>query len=568
MLNRHAMKSNIFFDGALPEAKREARLHRLEKSRLKHELFCIRNKNSLEPPQNLVNGRSAIDPEKVLLARSVPTKYKYLPENPFMVPAVFEDLRCRWNKENIAKEANAILCSSLPNLNDFPWADITVMVPREADVDCAHMCRVKGCAVLTNDSDLLLHDLGLYGSVLFLDSVVMHGWDPCKPTEAEIRASRLTPAALSRRLGLADVRRFAYELRQNPRLGLTALVRRSKDPLRTCKATSDYLRFLEEYQPFVGPHVMNEESTTWQLPQCLDARVCEIFSQCEYNDVNSPPGVLHMYLPILNDDPARRCAWVAGRGYRTLGYSILNMSRQVTRRSSFVHEYVRRGQRIVVDRITLVSEGQITIEMRALSQRLALVQAMIGDCPSPGCWTMFALSEIYNLEPNRARLPKPEQLTRFLRLGYMGKKLDWADIHLLAQSQAVLYSLRILKQLIGVASQAKDVANEVEGALAGLPPLRVLMRSRREMSQELLNDTSVDLLVDAFYQMSKDGRLSENLCSGRIATSTNCSVMNGSRYAAYCGVRFVKPLYFEALRLPNRISSIRSPGVTTAGESN
>jgi hypothetical protein len=32
---------------------------------------------------------------------------------------------------------------------DYPWADITVMVPGEADVECARVAKLTGCAVST-----------------------------------------------------------------------------------------------------------------------------------------------------------------------------------------------------------------------------------------------------------------------------------------------------------------------------------------------------------------------------------------------------------------------------------
>lgn len=41
------------------------------------------------------------------------------------------------------------------------------LVPGEADEWCARDCRAEGGFALTSDSDLLLYDLGLHGSVVF-----------------------------------------------------------------------------------------------------------------------------------------------------------------------------------------------------------------------------------------------------------------------------------------------------------------------------------------------------------------------------------------------------------------
>lgn len=89
-----------------------------------------------------------------------------------MVPAVFEDLKHRWNKENILQTARGSL--SLPDSaasQDFPWADVTIMVAGEADMHCAYLAKLTGSAVLTNDSDLILHDIGPHGSVVLLHSL-------------------------------------------------------------------------------------------------------------------------------------------------------------------------------------------------------------------------------------------------------------------------------------------------------------------------------------------------------------------------------------------------------------
>ena len=413
-----------------------------------------------------------------------------------MVPSVFEDLKRRWNKNNIltATEGAVFLPLLETEEDDFPWAAVTVMIPGEADSECARTSKLTGSAVLTNDSDLLLHDLGPHGSVLLLNSVELSEWNSLRPVESNIKAKRLSPKLLACRLGINNIHHFAYELRKNPRLGLSELIRRSKNDQNSLEATPDYREFVEEYNC-----VSNAQPVMIQLPQHIDPRISELLFQLfQLRGVHLPGFVPHMYLAILNEDHSRRCAWEDGHLYRVLGYSVLNLSCPATDRCEFVDENVRRGGRIAINRITLGDEEWITAEVRVLGERLNSMGAVFdGDVSSPCFWTLFAISDIYGLETRTAVL-KVEQLCRFFSLGYMGEKLEWEDIHLHARINAVLYSMRILSQALELVSLTEGSMLKTKSILAALPPLHVMMRSRREMimevSSDIINKLSRDFL--------------------------------------------------------------------------
>lgn len=71
------------------------------------------------------------------------------------------------------------------------------------------------------------------------------------------------------------------------------------------------------------------------------------------------------------------------------------------------------------------------------------------------------------------------------RLG--NETLEWNDIHAMAQLQAVLYSLRMIYQIIqGLALDERgESLGRLRDVLARLPPLHVLMRSFHEVRREL-----------------------------------------------------------------------------------
>lgn len=466
--------------------KRETRLSRLERSRKKLELFCSQTRLEPRESHGFTKGNqiNRIDPERILRSRTMPIRYSNLPENPFMVACVFEDLKKRWDKDNILKATKEIFhLDPIETEGQFPWAAITVMVPGEADLECARTSKLTGSAVLTNDSDFILYDLGSHGSVLFLDSVELTEWDRSRPAESKITARRLCPASLVGRLGIENIRLFAYELNQNPHLRLPELIRRSKHAYRSLELSLEYRCFNEEYDCAFGDQ--GKRADTMHSPQGLDPRISEIFMQYQLRDIYSLGNVAHMYFPILNEDHSRRCAWDEGRLYRTLGYSIINVSHAIPGKFEFVDEYVRRGGRIVKDRINLGPEEWIAAEMKLLCERLKSAQAAFnGNISSPCFWRLFALCDIYGLGMRNTVLLDVRRLCRFFKFGYMGQKLEWTDIHLYARIDAVLYSIRVLKQFLELDLMVEESALRVRSTVAALPPLHAMMKSRCEMTEE------------------------------------------------------------------------------------
>ncbi|KAB8213654.1 XPG domain containing-domain-containing protein [Aspergillus novoparasiticus] len=495
----------ICFDGALPPGKRKTRLLRLEKSRRKLELLRLKRQSALQNSSGY-SGKRALVLEHVLQDRALPARYNDLPENPFMVPAVFEDLKYRWNKENIFTVARDALCMQSIGIKDFPWADITVMVPGEADAYCAYIAKYANSSVLTNDSDLLLYDLGPRGSIISLNSIEIVGWDAHRPSERQIRAMSLSPALVARRLGISDILRFAFELKTHPDAGTAELVQRANSSYEGAENTSDYQAFTQEYQERMHEF---EVTNLRSLPH-LDARVSELFWQFEWRQAHMVQEAPHMYLAILNEDHARRCAWAEGRLYRSLAYSVLNASRPVSNRVGFINEFARRGGRITVDKVVLGNETWIETETKALLVRLRSVQNKVEvDRTLPAYWIMFALCELHEADPSLVTLDHA-RLSCFLTLGHMNENFDWKDIQLTAQIQAVLYSLRIFGQLLESSMDTCDNIVELKSILSNLPPLYMIMGPIPTMMDETLNISCVSTLVHRLLKVfGKEEQCSE-----------------------------------------------------------
>ncbi|KAL1965416.1 hypothetical protein VTN77DRAFT_5672 [Rasamsonia byssochlamydoides] len=495
--NVHVVK--IYFDGALPLSKRDTRLSRLEKSRRKLETFCMTNRKGFKISRT---GREPllIDPYKVLQSRSIPERYKNLPGNQFMVSSVFEDLKYRWNWFNIKKTSEIFAKMSLFRDSDYPWADICEIVPGEADIYCGELLKEnQGTAVLTNDSDLLVHDLGAQGLVIFLNSVEMEGWNPEHPANAEIKAMGLCPATLSRRLGILGVQYLAYELKLDPHAGIRELIRRSKLVPETAEQSPAYIQFMEEYRP--RKDITYCPSFDPSVLQTLDTRVSELVLQYVSEPVLGED-VPQIYFPVLHEDHSRRSAWIEGRNIRCLGYSLLNAFRASQERYPVVIECVRRGCRFCFDEIGLYDDGCIELELRTLLSRLRLVQEVTGQDPSSSIfWRIYALNELYNCSDGTLTWPSREELRRFFAFEYTDERMEWTDIHTLARVQAVLYSLRILTQILHVIPVHGGTKREVQMLLACLPPLHVLMRSWSELRRELRCELSSKDTTNSFVNM-------------------------------------------------------------------
>ncbi|KAL4886379.1 XPG domain containing-domain-containing protein [Aspergillus karnatakaensis] len=476
----------IYFDGALPASKRETRLTRLESQRRRLELFCATTKNGFGTTQNH-DPKRIIKPEHVLRSRPTSANFGNLPTNPFMVSAVFEDLKYRWDNDNMSNITAGVLPVLHPEC--ISWAKLTTMVPGEADAFCAYEARRTGSCILTNDSDLLLFDLGENGSVIFLDSVELSLSDLARPAQTQLKASMLQPALIAERLGISNLISLAYCLKAHPQAGLVELIQLSKSSA-VLAGPSGYSSFVEEYQ---------NDSSAQQIMKrplgLLDARVSELFWQYRTNRAEED---LHIYLPILNEDHSRRCAWVQSRSVRNVAYSILNLSRPSDERYSHVSEFIRRGQRIAEDRMELRDEPWISTELRALSARLDSFKANFGtDSGFPGFWAMFALHESYGAEaqPDHHDL---HRIKRFMSVGYMGKRPGWPDLHLTAQIHAALYSLRILKQLLSISNPHEAVAINLKDTLGNLPPLRTAAETFTRRAKPCAPEVSIAQLSGTF----------------------------------------------------------------------
>lgn len=454
---------NIFFDGALPVRKRPTRQDRLEKTRQQLENYrrAYPRWLPLTSTQTFAKQTSSQrdrldDARQILWQRSnaAPSKNQSMPPPPFMVASVIESLR------------------------SSKWSDVTFVVPGEADEFCAAESIRSDSAILSNDSDLLLYELETSGVIVVLHSLqLVNDNDHAHP--CQLKAQCFRPLEVARRLGVPSMLSYGYQrfCDIGPRSAVIAQRARENSPHNDDES---WLEFKKEYR----------DSTTLSLQrvpktlQTLDPRVAEII--CSSNDEEA----LHLYFPIVLEDPNRDSAWSYGLHIRQLAYSMLlhHWSKSADNHChSRVTEYSRRGARIGDNEVSSLSEEQIKQGLRAISDVVGICRSQIFGNASAGTqnaptsqdrsWStdsqrtskaaldlhLLAACIIITQRPQKSDMHKASSFRLFESANpgstsyVQRRKLTWEDLHFFAALQSTLYSLRLFKQVAGYIEAAGEM---------------------------------------------------------------------------------------------------------------
>ena len=388
----------------------------------------------------------------------MPPELRGLPASPFLVPAV------------------------LDALSKSQYASILEIVPGEAEAFCAFYVRENGGIALTSDSDMLVHDLNSYGAVAFFNQLECRSLESCEA----LKTILFRPNEIANTLGLKTLQRLAFEIKQDPYIKIQSGAKLAQQPPGNPAALAE---FLTEYDPTA----MSEITTTTSISLAtsnsfLDPRLSELVLSA----TSSPRSdTLPMYLPFLTDDPSRASAWAPSSHLRQLLYSSLTFLSPLSPDKSSILEYTRKGHRIASTQIPLLSNPELHTTAK---QIIATIHACsINSIPpsSSAKWWVFAFSIITTWHHHSGKPPPSrETITRVCNGAASPSILTWEEVHLSAQIQGVLYSLRMLKQLFSK-SQAETTSFpasllELRDLIQGLPDLAELLPSRLEIARGML----------------------------------------------------------------------------------
>lgn len=250
----------------------------------------------------------------------------------------------------------------------------------------------------------------------------------------------MQPSQIASRLGLEDFKDLAFVISRKASITLPKAIRLAKKPLKDSATRA----FEKGYDISLS---YSERMTTSKMSfganvsigQYLDPRISEVASQS--------PLPSFIFLPFLIDDPSRASAWKVSRKLRIFAYSLFNFRDPETRLDE-ISEYGRRGNRITEDHVTLFSMMKTLTFANALTGTLDSCKRLFSHLPEDGIWRIYALREVVNWYIDEEKEPPSNTAMIRVLLGAAKAHLSWNDIHLSAQIQAVLYSLRMIAQIL------------------------------------------------------------------------------------------------------------------------
>ena len=230
--------------------------------------------------------------DRLLLPTSVltpgsptPVTFRGIPPATFIVPAILD-----------------AICES-------KYGAVCTVVPGEAEVYCAAAAQENGAIVLSNDSDLFVHDLGSHGAFVYLSSADLRAnddseEDPSKGSCQTIKLSVFRPRDIAERLGLDNLQELAFEYQKKQSKTLPEALQSAK--MHQGKNHSGFQNFLRGYiiEPSVSESQQFSPESLARLSshgKLLDPRISEVICQLESKD----PQIIHAYLLCLIEDPAR-----------------------------------------------------------------------------------------------------------------------------------------------------------------------------------------------------------------------------------------------------------------------
>ncbi|ORY65502.1 XPG domain containing-domain-containing protein [Pseudomassariella vexata] len=417
----------IYFDGYLPPRKWDTRRQRLIQSSRQMKNASFNTHVVHRPAQNpIVTTASDGSQQPAPGVRS-------LPKHPFLVPAVIEQLR-----------------------QSPDWRSKVQVVPGEADAYCAQDVKKSGGIVMTSDSDLYIEDLGPTGAVVFFSGIYERHSDLEAMTgEKFSRTAFEEKNELTQCGGLPMV---AYELSVN-KLSMKEAIQHAKMGYAQTLGRESYQWFLEEH--------MSEEYIAADHPVLatlsnLDPRISEFVIQSLNIEVvqsepvktsqrGTPrgPEELSMFLPIMIEQHTRKSSWSMSESVRQLAYGLIQSS-EPGRREQMI-EYRTMDTLTGGRKLTIPPPYKVATLCDTL---LATLEALSRDIETPGFrWIAFAVHQDMEWSIWEEKTPISSTLIQNAVRYAEGPEPDtvsWAVVHFVAQAQASLYSLRMLKQILAV----------------------------------------------------------------------------------------------------------------------
>jgi len=416
------------------------------------------------------------EPSQHPTSKSTQSNLHSLPPPPFLVPTIIETLR------------------------HSKYAHLTSVIPGEADTYCAQAAQQTGGTILSNDSDLWIYDLGPNGAVGSLHQLRIIAaengteFDPPKPHRA-VQTTILKPQDAARSLNLPNLLPLAYVLKtQQPHSFHSALSHAKTLTLTPSQTATHLAEYTTPPSTFSSLHHHPSTLSHLHTNPYLDPRLSELLLQPP-----TPPPTIYLPLPLEN--PTLTTSFAPSLTTREFAYSCCALPHGL--QNKCVYEYSRKGLKSLPVSVSILCLPQIVTHASTLLTRLRTHKRIFAAYPPFLQWRLYALAEIYQWYIETGRSP-PQRADMVAALfgrvegGWMG----WGGVHLVAQVEASLYSVRMVGQVLILVVESGEVGMEVRGTLEGLmgeledlPGLAELMMRRGEL-RERCRDMDVEEVLD------------------------------------------------------------------------
>lgn len=363
-----------------------------------------------------------------------------------------------------ALEPPFMVASAIEHLRGSAYSSLIDVIPDEAEVGCiAYACLHQDVAMLSNDTDLVVFP---FASTRRVTLVLLHTLEQAEsdPDKSILMAECLRPAEISHRMKLSSLHLLAFQRYLDPSASASVIRKRAKSPLTLENIFLHSRDFIKDYS--LAPEV--ERSLPAQNGGILDPRLSELRSQYQNSRhaVNKAT-TLHMYLPTLFEDPTREAPWAYGSELRQLAYSLFNLAVPSQLQRASLLEYQRRGHRVTGVEVNLLNREGLLEVFDEDTSFLQHVRPENSAATTMTSWQKLAVQAV-----NRRR--REDGRVTFL-----------PAFHLSACTQAVLYSLRMLRQVADLLSitapTSQFVSQDVLKKLATMPALAELMDATQEL---------------------------------------------------------------------------------------
>ena len=343
------------------------------------------------------------------------------------------------------------------------YRDITEVVPGEADLYCAKYLKQNGGIIFTGDSDLLVHDLGADGAVSLFRDVEFPSIDNFDTLCSKLfqQSTIVDRLALPKSHGLHAL---AFEMTMDTHCTFPKLLAQAKSLKAISVKPEMYEEYLKEYTQL--PQDLKAESgdsvEVTKVLKKLDPRISEYVLQflclakiagqspLEDTDSHTP----HIFLPFLVDCPVRTNAWEVSSTIRQLAYGLINLCISKKQQVFTVFEHRKQQDKSTGRELQLPSISQISEACTAVSHLFQQLQNKHPNLSDTQIWTAVAVNQELEWSHAHSRSPLSQiviQQFEFLESKTeMARNLSWDIIHFFAQIQGSYYSLRILKQIMGL----------------------------------------------------------------------------------------------------------------------